>query len=173
MDVYAEKLAEFKKEYDVIISELYSELKELLLSKQVPFCIKKASTGQIIISTNEAISSEMLETVANNWADLKMFSDKESSGEDWTSSWIPLENLIKTYQWRFEEHLKEMETTLEPLKMKKEKPIQTPSSGSSRAVEMMEEGDLYEEKVLDELIAKFKAKREQQSKTTGTDSTAS
>ena len=36
---------------------------------------------------------------------------------------------------------------------------------------MMEEGDLYEEIVLDELIAKFKAKKEQQSKTTtGTDS---
>ena len=34
MDVYTEKLAEFKKEYDGIISELYSELKELLLSKQ-------------------------------------------------------------------------------------------------------------------------------------------
>ena len=173
MDVYAEKLAEFKKEYDGIISELYSELKELLLSKQVPFCIKKASVDKIIIPYDQAISDEMLKTVADNWADLKMFSDKESSGEDWTSIWIPLENLIKSYQWRFEEHLKEMETTLEPLKLRREKPIQPPSSGSSRAVEMMEMGDLYEEKILDELIAKFKAKREQQSKTTGTDSTAS
>ena len=136
----------------------------------MPFCIKKASVDKIIIPYDQAISDEMLKTVADNWADLKMFSGKESSGEDWTSIWIPLENLIKSYQWRFEEHLKEMETTLEPLKLKREKPIQPPSSGSSRAVEMMEEGDLYEEKVLDELIAKFKAKREQQSKTTGTDS---
>lgn len=173
MDVYAEKLAEFKKEYDGIISELYSELKELLLSKQVPFCIKKASVDEIIIPYDQAISDEMLKTVADNWADLKMFSDKESSGEDWTSIWIPLENLFKSYQWRFEEHLKEMETTLEPLKLKREKPIQPPSSDSSRAVEMMEEGDLYEEEILDKLIAKSKARREQQSKTTGTDSTAS
>ena len=173
MDVYTEKLVEFKIEYDGIISELHSELKELLVSKQVPFCIKKASTDEIIIPYDQTISDEMLKTVADNWADLKMFSDKESSGEYWTSSWIPLENLIKSYQWRFEEHLKEMETALEPLKMKKEKPIQPPSSDSSRAVEMMERGDQHEEIVLDRLIAKSKAKREQQSKPTGTDSTAS
>jgi hypothetical protein len=168
MDVYAEKLAEFKKEYDGIISELYSELKELLLSKQVPFCIKKASTGQIIISTNKSISSEMLETVANNWADLEMFSDEKYSGEDWMSSWIPLEALIKSYQRRFEEHLKEMEATLEPLEMKKER-YQPPLT----VAEMFLRGDLYEEEILDKLIAKSKARREQQSKTTGTDSTAS
>ena len=89
MDVYTEKLAEFKKEYDGIISELHSELKELLLSKQVPFHIKKASVDKIIIPYDQAISDEMLKTVADNWADLKMFSDKESSGEDWTSIWIP------------------------------------------------------------------------------------
>ena len=165
MDVYAEKLAEFKKEYDGIISELYSELKELLVSKQVPFCIKKASTDEIIIPYDQAISDEMLKTVADNWADLEMFSDKESSGEDWTSSWIPLEALIKSYQRRFEDHLKEMEATLEPLEMKKER-YQPPLT----VAEMFLQGDLYEEELMEKLMHELQAKREQ-SKTTGTDST--
>ena len=42
MDVYAEKLAEFKKEYDGIISELYSELKELLEIHMITYSLEKA-----------------------------------------------------------------------------------------------------------------------------------